>query len=65
MKHPMKYVAFLVLSPCLVSAASAQGVGVKVSVSGDFGIKEQVTSKLNRHFRKFNDVTLTDGDAYL
>jgi hypothetical protein len=60
----MKGVLLLAFYLCLFTTASAQDITIKVTVSGQFGIEEQVTSRLNRHFRQFKDVALTDGDAY-
>lgn len=60
----MKYVLPFALFLSLSSTASAQEIGVKVSVGGNFGIKEQVTSKLNKYFRQFKDVVLADEGHY-
>lgn len=60
----MKYVLPLAFFLCLFSTGSAQEITVKVSVTGDFGLKEQITSKLNRHFRQFKDVVLVESDYY-
>lgn len=58
--------AFLLFCCLLLSPiAFAREVRVKTTVGGDSGIKDQVASKINRYFREFKDVIVTDTDTDL
>lgn len=59
--------AALSLFGCLLlsSVVFAQEVRVKTIVSGEFDVKGQVASKINRHLRTFKDVVVADTDPHL